>query len=78
MRTAFISYRRDDSQGFAGRLEEDLSECLGDAQVFRDREIPAGCDFVTHLESHLAEAEVVLVVIGRGWLDARNAQANGG
>lgn len=69
----FISYRRDDSQGFAGRLEDDLSEHFGDALVFRDREIPAGTDFAAHLERNLAEAEVVLVVIGPNWLAARDA-----
>ena len=73
MGTLFISYRRDDTQGFAGRLEDDLSEHFGDALVFRDREIPAGTDFAAHLERHLAEAEVVLVVIGPNWLAARNA-----
>ena len=73
MGTLFISYRRDDSQGFAGRLEDDLSRRFGDAQVFRDREIPAGTDFASHLEHHLAEAEVVLVVIGPNWLAARDA-----
>ncbi|MCB1889458.1 MAG: toll/interleukin-1 receptor domain-containing protein [Rhodocyclaceae bacterium] len=73
MGTVFISYRRDDSQGFAGRLEDDLSEHLGDARVFRDREIPAGTDFVEHLEQHLADAEAVLVVIGPTWLTLRGA-----
>ena len=74
MSTVFISYRRDDSQGFAGRLEDDLSEALGDEQVFRDREIPAGIDFVDHLESHLAEAAEELVLIGPRWIDIRDAQ----
>ena len=74
MGTIFISYRRDDSQGFAGRLEDDLSERFGDDRVFRDREIPPGTDFVSHLEAHLAKAEVVLVLIGRGWLDARDGE----
>ncbi len=74
MASIFISYRRDDSQGFAGRLEDDLSERFGDAQVFRDREIPAGSDFARHLEERLNAAEVVLVVIGRGWIDQRDAE----
>ena len=53
MGSVFISYRRDDSRGFAGRLEDDLSEIFGEAAVFRDREIPAGVDFADHLEAHL-------------------------
>ena len=76
MATLFISYRRDDSQGFAGRLEDDLSERFGDAQVFRDREIPPGTDFAAHLEQHLAEAEVVLVVVGPHWLAACDDMGN--
>ncbi|MBT0963492.1 toll/interleukin-1 receptor domain-containing protein [Denitromonas iodatirespirans] len=74
MATIFISYRRDDTPGFAGRLEDDLSERFGDAQVFRDREIPAGSDFARHLEDQLRDAAVVLVVIGRHWLDVRDAE----
>lgn len=72
MTSIFISYRRDDSSGFAGRLEDDLSECFGDASVFRDREIPAGADFADHLGERLDAAEVALVVIGRKWLDAQD------
>ena len=68
MSVIFISYRRDDSQGFAGRLEDDLSECFGDEQVFRDREIPVGTDFAQHLEGTLGAAAVVLAVIGPNWL----------
>jgi len=74
MACIFISYRRDDSSGFAGRLEDDLSERFGDAQVFRDREIPAGADFANHLNDRLDDAEVVLVVIGRKWLDATDRE----
>jgi len=73
MGSVFISYRRDDSQGFAGRLEDDLSERLGDEWVFRDREIPAGTDFVEHLQAHLDRAAVVLVVIGPAWSAIRGA-----
>jgi hypothetical protein len=73
MASIFISYRRDDASGSAGRLEDDLSERFGDARVFRDREIPAGADFAAHLHDRLADAEVVLVVIGRHWLEAADA-----
>ena len=69
----FISYRRDDSQGFAGRLENDLAQCFGDELVFRDREIPPGADFADHIEHQLRAADAALVVIGRQWLDIRDA-----
>ena len=73
MSVIFISYRRDDSQGFAGRLEDDLSECFGEERVFRDREIPVGTDFAQHLEGTLGAAAVLLAVIGPNWLEVRGA-----
>ena len=63
----FISYRRDDSQGFAGRLADDLTEILGPDLVFRDVEIPAGYDFTEVLNRAVAACDVLLVVIGRNW-----------
>ena len=32
----FISYRRDDSAGHAGRLAADMRQCFGEEQVFYD------------------------------------------
>jgi hypothetical protein len=32
----FISYRREDAAGYAGRLRESLERRLGTARVFRD------------------------------------------
>jgi hypothetical protein len=69
----FITYRRDDSQGFAGRLEDDLSERFGDALIFRDREIPPGEDFAKLLRDTLNSTDVALAVIGPGWVDCRDA-----
>jgi hypothetical protein len=63
----FISYRRDDSQGFAGRLAQDLSQVLGDNGVFSDVEIPPGHDFSEVLHSAVAGSDALLVVIGRRW-----------
>jgi hypothetical protein len=68
----FITYRRDDSQGFAGRLEDDLSERFGDALIFRDREIPPGEDFTKLLRDTLNSTDVALAVIGPRWVDCRN------
>jgi hypothetical protein len=68
----FITYRREDSQGFAGRLEDDLSERFGDALIFRDREIAPGEDFVKRLRDTLNSTDVALAVIGPRWVDCRN------
>jgi len=68
----FISYRRQDSQGFAGRLGEGLAERFGDAKVFRDVEIRPGDDYTVALREAVAACDVLLAVISRGWLHARN------
>jgi hypothetical protein len=42
----FISYRREDSAGYAGRLHEELAERFGAGEVFRDVDnLRAGQDF---------------------------------
>ena len=66
----FISYRRDDTQGFAGRLADDLGDMLGPDSVFRDIEIPIGSDFTDVLERAIAASDALLVVIGRHWAGA--------
>lgn len=63
----FVSYRRDDSQGFAGRLADDLTDVLGSELVFRDVEIPVGHDFTDVLHRAVAACDVLIVVIGRNW-----------
>jgi hypothetical protein len=69
----FISYRRDDSRGFAGRLADALDAAFGNDFVFRDiDDIAPGADFIQAITSRLASVDVVLVVIGPDWLAARN------
>lgn len=64
----FLSYRRDDAAGYAGRLEEALERRLGRGSVFRDvLDLTPGEDFVQVLHSRLAEAAAVLVLIGPRW-----------
>src|SRR5215470_10901999 len=69
----FINYRRDDSQGTAGRLSDRLIEAFGRNKIFIDVDhIPAGADFVAYLNDQVAASEVFLVVIGPNWLDAKD------
>ena len=68
----FISYRRRGSQGFAGRLADDLIDRFGEEQVFRDVEIRPGDDFTVVIESAIASCSALLVVLGPQWLDHRN------
>jgi tetratricopeptide (TPR) repeat protein len=70
----FISYRRDDAAGEAGRLADHLLRRFGADRVFLDIEtIDPGTDFRTVLERALAETVAVLVVIGRRWGDIADA-----
>lgn len=69
MSRLFLSYRRDDSAGFAGRLADALEAEFGAGSVFRDvDDIQPGEDFVQAIQSHLHEVGAVLVMIGPGWL----------
>jgi hypothetical protein len=63
----FISYRRADSAGWAGRLHGDLRERFGADRVFRDVAIAPGVDFREHIEGVMDGCEVLLAVIGPRW-----------
>lgn len=63
----FISYRRADSAGWAGRLHGDLRDRFGADRVFRDVAIAPGVDFRHHIESVMDDCEVLLAVIGPRW-----------
>jgi hypothetical protein len=70
----FISYRRDDSRGYAGRLQGDLSRRYTEEHVFRDVEIPPGADFGEYITGLVDKCNVVLAIIGPRWLDARDRE----
>ena len=70
----FISYRRDDAAGEAGRLADHLSRRFGAGAVFLDIEtIDPGTDFVSVLQTTLQQTAAVLVVIGTRWISLRGA-----
>jgi len=69
----FIGYRRRDSQGFAGRVADDLIEQFGAARIFRDDDIPEGADFTAVLDAALTGCQVLIVVIGPEWIHASDA-----
>ncbi|MBI2799908.1 MAG: TIR domain-containing protein [Gammaproteobacteria bacterium] len=65
----FISYRRDDSAGHAGRLFDRLKQRFGAERVFMDvTDIVPGTDFVDAIERALASCCVLVTIIGRDWL----------
>jgi hypothetical protein len=70
----YISYRRDDAVGAAGRLSERLSAVFGADKVIADIDFPHNVDFVKHIESQVRQCKAVLVVIGRQWLTISDGQ----
>jgi hypothetical protein len=73
MSAIFISYRREDAEGQAGRLFDDLAMHLGEGSVFMDVVgIEPGRDFRLAIDEHVASCGVLLAVIGRSWLDAKD------
>jgi ketosteroid isomerase-like protein len=64
-----ISYRREDSTPVAGRLHDRLRAEFGKENVFMDFDsIPYGVDFREHIKRTLERADVVVAVVGPGWL----------
>jgi TIR domain/WD40-like Beta Propeller Repeat len=64
----FISYRRGDSSGYAGRLYDRLSANFGEDRVFMDIDtIEPGVDFVQVINEALDKCDVFLAVIGPSW-----------
>jgi hypothetical protein len=73
----FLSYRRDDSSGWTGRLYEHLVRQWGPDQVFMDIDnIAPGEDFRVAIARTLHTCDVVMVVIGPNWLSARDHAGN--
>jgi hypothetical protein len=69
----FVSYRREDSSGWVGRLVDDLSRRFGAENVFQDiHSIRPGADFLDAITATLRQADCILVVIGPVWLGAKD------
>lgn len=65
----FISYRRSDSAGYAGRLSDELERHFQYKVAFHDIDsINAGEDFVVSLQRALKHASICIVLIGDSWL----------
>jgi len=60
-----ISYRRSDTDVFAGRVRDRIAGRYGEDSVFIDVDnIPFGKDFRVHIHDAMSEADAVLVIIG--------------
>lgn len=68
----FLSFRKPDSRWMRNRVYRALSDRLGADEIFKSgRSIPPGADFAEILRRQAAECELMCVLIGPGWLDAR-------
>ena len=79
MAKIFISYRREDAQHQADRLHAVIAPHVEDAarDIFIDIDnIPLGVNFAAHLDEKVSQCEVLLALIGPGWLEARNNAGN--
>jgi hypothetical protein len=68
----FLSYRREDAGYVAGLLAERLRQAFGPGSVFMDVDtIPLGVDFRAHVQEAVARCDVLLALVGDGWLTTR-------
>jgi TIR domain len=73
----FVSYRRDDSSGWSVHLYELLVREWGPDNVFMDIDaIAPGEDFREAIARTMRTCDVVLIVIGPNWVNARDEAGN--
>src|SRR5262245_52485603 len=73
----FISYRRDDSAGHAGRLHDRLEREFDRNLLFMDVDkIPLGADFIDVINGEVAKCDVLLAIIGPNWIEAEDDNGN--
>ncbi|RJQ46110.1 MAG: toll/interleukin-1 receptor domain-containing protein [Nitrospiraceae bacterium] len=69
MAEIFISYRHDDSEGWAGRLSEALQRAYGEKAVFFDLDSIAAAENWKHrIDECLENSKIMIVMIGPKWL----------
>ena len=79
MSDIFVSYRREDSAPYAGRIFDRLSAFFGADHVFMDVEdIRAGTDFPHAIEKTVGACDVLIAVIGPRWFETLRARDAGG
>jgi TIR domain len=66
----FISYRRAETAGHAGRLYDATVARFGEHSVFMDVDLEAGVDFVEQITTAVGACRVLLVVMGPDWARA--------
>jgi CHASE2 domain-containing sensor protein len=75
MPNLFISYRRDDAPAYARLVYGRLREWFGEASCFMDVEqIALGDDWKRVLDERVSRCDVLIAVIGPGWLTAAGGE----
>ena len=75
MTRIFINYRRQDTEGYVGRLYDHLAQHFETQDIFMDVDsIPPGADFVEVLEQAVADCDVLIAMIGPQWVDITDEQ----
>jgi uncharacterized protein YjbI with pentapeptide repeats len=70
----FISYRREESAGHAGRIADGLGAHFGKDRVFQDIDsIEPSLDFAEAIKNAVDSSKVLIAVIGKNWLTATDA-----
>src|SRR5688572_22545282 len=71
----YLSYRRGDTAGYAGRLYEQLTEHFGAGRVMLDiDDISPGYGFDEVIKEAVSSCAAVVVLIGRNWLDSTTGE----
>ena len=63
----FISYRREETAGHAGRLYDSMAARFGEGNVFVDVDLEPGVDFVQRIKEAVGACQVLLVIMGPRW-----------
>ena len=73
----FISYRREDSGGYTGRLFDILSAEFGREDTYMDLEtIQGGDDFASVIDQKISVSDVLVAVIGDRWLTIKETNGS--
>jgi TPM domain/TIR domain len=69
MSKVFISYRRDDSAGYAHAIYRELLQHFSNDRLFMDVDtVEPGVDFVRVIEEAVGKCDVLVALIGKRWL----------
>jgi hypothetical protein len=71
----FLSYRRDDTKAYAGRLSDQLATRFGAGRIFMDVDgIQPGSNYIETIRARVDSCDVLLALIGPAWLTAADSE----